>query len=86
MNYPDGTKVRLGDTLKLWEGCVGTVVCSIDDDEYTPQYPKTEWGYLDRGVLIESEQAGLIHYIEPEVSFKLIERKGGTNQSERKES
>lgn len=78
MNYPNGTKVMLGDQVKLWEGCHGTVVCSMDDDEYTPEYPKDQWSYLKNGVLINSDKAGLIHYIRPENSFVLIERKRGT--------
>lgn len=78
MNYPDGKKVMVGDQVKLWEGCHGTVVASMDDDEYTPQYSKTQWSYLKNGVLINSDKAGLIHYIRPENSFVLIERKRGS--------
>jgi hypothetical protein len=77
MNYPDGKKVMVGDQVKLWEGCSGTVVCSIDDNEYTPEYRKADWSYLKNGVLISSDQAGLIHYIQPESSFELIERRPG---------
>ncbi len=39
MKYPDGSKVMVGDKVKLWQGCVGTVVCSMDDNEYSPKYP-----------------------------------------------
>ncbi len=74
MNYPDGTKLLVGDRLKLWEGCFGVVVLSVDDDEYTPEFPRESWEYLKRGVVIRSDKAGLIHYIEPESSFELIER------------
>ena len=67
----------VGDTLKLWDGCYGTVVASIDDDEYTPEYSREHWSYLNTGVLINSSQIklGLIHYEAPEDSFELIERK-----------
>jgi hypothetical protein len=74
MNYPDGRKMLVGDRLKLWEGCNGTVVCSIDDDAYTTEYPKAEWAYLKSGVLIISDKAGVLHYIQPDQSFDLIER------------
>jgi hypothetical protein len=30
----------VGDRVKLWDGCFGTVVCTIDDDEYTPEYSR----------------------------------------------
>jgi len=74
MNYPSGEKVVIGDRVKLWQGCHGTVVCSLDDGQYTPEYPENEWAYLKRGVLIESDEAGLIHYIQPEHSLELIAR------------
>jgi hypothetical protein len=74
MNYPDGTKVMILDRVMLWPGCVGTVVSSIDDGQYSSEYPKEEWDYLKKGVLIKSDQAGLIHYIEPEPTFELIAR------------
>ena len=75
MNYPDGTKMMIGDRLTLWEGCYGIVVCSIDDGEYTPEYPEEHWSYLRRGVLIDSNKGGLIHYTEPEDSFRLTARR-----------
>jgi hypothetical protein len=77
MNYPDGKKVMVGDQVKLWEGCHGTVVASMDDGEYTPQYLKADWSYLKNGVLISSDKAGLIHYIRPESSFELVQRSPG---------
>lgn len=65
----------VGDRLKLWDGCFGTVVCSIDDGEYTPEHSRDHWAYLKSGVLINSSKTGLIHFIAPEDSFELIERK-----------
>jgi hypothetical protein len=78
VNYPDGRKMIVGDRLKLWDGCHGTVVCSIEDDEYTSEHSRDQWAYLKTGVLIDSGQAGLIHYVEPEDAFELIERKVDT--------
>ena len=66
MNYPDGTKVLIHDKVSLWPGCTGIVVSSIDDGQYSSQYPKEEWDYLEKGVLIYSDQVGLIHYVAPE--------------------
>lgn len=79
MRYPDGKITHVGDRVQLWSGAEGVVVCSIDTDEYTPDYPESEWSYLKKGVLILSPQAGLIHYLEPEVSFQLISRKSSTD-------
>jgi hypothetical protein len=75
MRYPDGQVVRLGDKVRLWAGADGVVVCSLDTQEYSAEYPEAEWSYLKGGVLVRSDAAGLIHYLEPEPSFRLIERK-----------
>ena len=75
MNYPDGQKVLVGDRLKLWDGCHGTVMCSMDDDEYTPEFPRDHWAYLKIGVMIECNLAGLVHYDAPDEDFELIQRK-----------
>jgi hypothetical protein len=69
MRYPDGAIVHVRDRVRLWEGAYGEVVCSLDTDEYSDRFPKSEWSYLERGILVESPQAGLIHYIEPEEGF-----------------
>lgn len=74
MKYPNGLDVKIGDKVKLWEGCHGIVVASIDTGEYSSNFPKTEWEYLKVGVLIDSDKAGVIHYFEPEKSLELIER------------
>ncbi len=75
MDYPDGKKVMVGDELKLWDGCHGTVVCSMDDDEYTPEYPRNHWAYLKTGVMIVTGPTGPMHYAAPEDSFELIHRR-----------
>jgi hypothetical protein len=74
MQYPDGQVAHCGDKVRLWSGTVGTVVCSLDTDEFSDEYPRHEWDYLRRGVLIHSAKTGLIHYLEPEATFQLIER------------
>ena len=74
MFYPDGQIARRGDKVRLWGGTVGTVVCSLDTDEFSDEYPRHEWNYLRRGALIHSAQTGLIHYLKPEATFQLIEK------------
>ncbi|RWB66676.1 MAG: hypothetical protein EOQ50_32145 [Mesorhizobium sp.] len=75
MKYPDGTLARLGDKIIVWEGNEGVVVCSMDTDEYSEEYSREVLGYLGRGIMVLSEKAGLIHYVEPEIDMRLIERK-----------
>ena len=74
MNYPNGDQIKLGDTIKLWDGCIGVVVCSFDDKQYSNDFIEKEWGYLEVGILVDTNEAGLIHYTEPEVDFELISR------------
>jgi hypothetical protein len=73
MKYPDGQDVRLGDTVALKKQ-KGIVVCSIDTSEYNDAYPQSEWGYLERGVLIEFGDYGLIHYKQPDPDLRLLAR------------
>ena len=40
----------------------GTVVCLIGEGVFTADYPASEWGYLKTGVLILTEEAGLVHF------------------------
>jgi len=73
VKYPSGEQARIGDrvTIGSWQG---TVVCSIDDDEYSVDYPKEHWAYLRRGVMVLTNAAGLIHYEQPDHDMKLVAR------------
>lgn len=74
MKYPDGKKVKFGDRLELWPGSRGKVVAVIDEERFSTDYPKASWDYLKTGVLILSDEIGLIHYVEPEETFVLVSR------------
>lgn len=74
MKYPDGQDIKLGDHVELWAGNQGTVVCSIDTGEFAAAYPKENWAYLGRGIVVLSEKAGLVHYTEPEPGMRLVKR------------
>lgn len=54
--------MRVGDTVIDRGGLKGRVVANIDGDEFSPVCPKHEWGYLAHGILVETEEAGLVHY------------------------
>lgn len=74
MLYPSGDKVRLGDRVRLGSEEQGVVVCSLDTDEFSDDYTRADWSSLGKGVLIEFENLGLIHYVEPEQSLELVGR------------
>ncbi len=72
MQYSDGRVVAVGDRVKLWSGRHGTVVCSLDTNEYAPQFSCTEWKYLKKGIIIKSEDGDIFHYTEPDEDLELI--------------
>ena len=69
MNYPTGEPVKVGDQVTA-DGMPGVVVCDFDNREFLDGYsgwdmPEVEMlggGKLCSGVMIETEEAGLIHY------------------------
>lgn len=74
MNYFDGTSIKVGDRVRLGINCYGTVICSIDDNEYDSSYPLSEWGYLEKGILVSSPQLGIIHFSEEDEDLELLSR------------
>jgi hypothetical protein len=61
MLYANGHVVRVGDRICFHGGLEGLVVCSIDDAEFSPNYPESAWAYLGRGILVNTDEAGLVH-------------------------
>lgn len=74
MKYEDGKQVLLGDKVHLDGGISGIVMCSIDDGIYTPEFLESDWEHLNQGVMVFSEQAGLIHYAKWNKDCVLMER------------
>jgi len=62
MLYPDGEEIRLGDRVRLGNSELGTIVFSIDTDEYTEEFKKEEWEYLKKGVMVKTDKGALIHF------------------------
>lgn len=74
MYYPDGQEVRVGDVVKLENSDSGTVVCSMDSNEYSDEYPESQWAYLKTGVMIVFVKDGLMHYQDTD-GLSLVSRK-----------
>jgi hypothetical protein len=72
MKYANGNVAKTGDRVRLWKDCLGTIVCSIDDGEYSSGFPRDEWDYLKVGVLIKADNGALIHYIEADEDFQSV--------------
>lgn len=75
MNYITGEKIMVGDKVRIAEECYGKVVCSIDDNEYSEEYPEAEWSYLKTGVLVYTEEMGIVHYPDSDENLLFIKRK-----------
>lgn len=74
MLYPNGEEVALGDRVSLGKQDYGVVICDIDNDRYSSDDIKLQWSYLGNGVMIDFENFGLIHMIEPDPDLLLISR------------
>jgi hypothetical protein len=72
MKYADGRRVAVGDRVKLWDDEYGIVVGSIDTGEFTKEFPKAAWAYLNSGILIKTDDGELFHYNEPDEDFELV--------------
>lgn len=60
MKYSSGQEVKLGDQVKLGNDDSGEVVCIIEGNKFTENFPKSEWGYLKQGMLVKFQQYGLL--------------------------
>lgn len=77
MRYRDGSDARVGDQVIIDGGHRGRIVACLDRGEYAPDYAATDWNYLERGLLIETDSGGLVHYAHPGVEgFELLRRVG----------
>jgi hypothetical protein len=69
MNYSTGEQMKVGDQV-VADGMTGVIVCDFDNREFLEGYsswdmPDVEMlggGTLSSGVMVETVEAGLIHY------------------------
>lgn len=54
--------MELGDKVIDGSGLNGRVVAILDRADFDPACPAGEWQYLLHGILVETEEAGLVHY------------------------
>jgi hypothetical protein len=52
--------MNVGDKVRV-DGMSG-VVALLSEGKFAPGYPADEWAYLRIGVLVETAEAGLIHF------------------------
>lgn len=69
MNYGTGRQIEVGDAV-LADGMTGIVVCDFDNQRFAEGFgdwnaPSAEMlggGRLSSGIMVRTEEAGLIHY------------------------
>lgn len=62
MVYADGNEARVGDVVAIDRSFSGVVVVSIDNGQYSKEFPAEKWAQLGQGILIDTDFAGLVHY------------------------
>lgn len=65
MKYPHGADAKIGDRVRFSNGDIGTIVLSVDTDEYTDEFPKEKWASITEGVLIKTDAGALVQYCDP---------------------
>jgi hypothetical protein len=60
MKYADGTKARLGDRVRITNGDTGTVIASMDTDEYGPEATRDKWAHTGNGILVRTDRGALV--------------------------
>jgi hypothetical protein len=82
MKYFDGQEARLGDRVKLGDDDSGIVVCSIDTDEFSVDYPIELREAFKSGIVVVFRKWGTIHYTTPESDLVLLMRKSNVGCTE----
>lgn len=74
MHYFDGQLAQLGDQVAIGPSWNGVVVCVIETGMFTTEYPAEDWAGLEKGLMVLTEQVGLIHYEELDEDVRLVKR------------
>ena len=62
MKYSDGNEAMLGDVVAIDGPYRGIVVACIDRNEYSPEHSREHWSYLGKGIMVNTDFGGLVHY------------------------
>ncbi len=53
--------MAIGDRIRI-QGMTGRIVALISEGKFASDHPATQWAYLEVGILVDTDEAGLIHY------------------------
>lgn len=60
MKYRDGSTIEAGDLVRIDGKYTGRVLASMDTSNYLAGHE--QWAYLQEGIMVETDFAGLVHY------------------------
>jgi hypothetical protein len=72
VNYSDGNEARLGDHVAISGKHRGVVVACLDRNEYSPDHPREQWAYLGKGVMVNTDFGGLVHYADSTLEHMVL--------------
>jgi hypothetical protein len=61
MHYASGHPAHVGDLVELRPGHPGRIVCAPEERDYPDDFPRRDWAWLERGVLIRTATNRLVH-------------------------
>ena len=62
MLYADANEAQIGDVVTIDGKYRGVVVAVIDTASYSERFPLKQWAYLGRGILVDTDFGGVVHY------------------------
>jgi hypothetical protein len=68
----NGKQIRQGNRVDVGSAEKGTVVFSIDTDEFSSEFPKAEWDYLGQGVMLRMDGGALVFLDTPDEHTEVI--------------
>ena len=74
MKYLDGQVIVVGDEVDLGGGMTGVVVCDFETKQHLAGFALSHWTGFNAGVLVNSQQAGAVHFDKPDVDLVLLRR------------
>lgn len=74
MRYSDNRIIKTGDLVCLKGKQLGVVGCVIDNDDYTDEFPKSDYAYLERGIMLTLSNGNVLYLEEYIEDLVLISR------------
>lgn len=74
MRYSDNRIIKTGDLVCLRGRQLGVIGCVIDNDDYTDEFPKSDYAYLEHGIMLRLSNGNVLYLEEYTEELVLISR------------